>query len=104
MSEINQKQKERLEQEALGYVGLLRLADFFQNIGLLVNRKYVDADDALELYGDHLRAFDCVMRGHLAEMQRKQREQLKDQAPRGGWFYDDFFKLADKAFGGPPPQ
>lgn len=57
------RQEDRLNK----YVPLLRVADFFQNVALMVERGYIRKDDALDLFGHHLRLFDIVCGGYIRE-------------------------------------
>ena len=62
------------------------MVGFFETIGYFSRVGYILPNDALELYGPAIRNYDNVFRGHIAVLQKDDRE-----------IYVNFLWLADKA-------
>jgi len=83
---IKDKLRELQENNHKRYREIVAMVCFFETVGYFSKVGYILPNDALELYGPAIRNYDDVFRGHIAELQKQDRE-----------IYVNFLWLANKA-------
>jgi len=74
---------------------MIRIANFFENLGFLGRKKYLDRKDALELFGDTAQNYWNLFSAFVSY----QREEREEKQPRAWVYFEDlasrFTKVPD---------